>query len=253
MVFIISVSLRPISRALIFFLITAIFFPFHSAPTKIDRDELGRVELLEKIVQSRASYQLFLIDSFERQNPWEIFRGNSFLNHTEFISKKPENEAYTKESAFFKNLFPLTNKYSFMIHSYVEQPGIDKVEIRPKSAIYFPLGIPIRLIFWVYSENVDMTAKLILEQKKSSDIYLDLGSLKFEGWRRLEVKLNIPPKNLRLIQSLQIPLQLKGIRLSSSPFQQKGPFFIYLDQMTLLLETSVVTYPGSEVKDNWGD
>ena len=76
----------------------ASLFPLASAPRKQDEDELGRVELLDRVLKERSTYKLFLIDSFENQNPWKIYRGNSFLNQTEFIAKTPESSAFLAES-----------------------------------------------------------------------------------------------------------------------------------------------------------
>jgi hypothetical protein len=195
-----------------------------------------------------------MISSFEGDSPWEIYRGVSFLNHWEFTGKLPENLAFETEKEMLLSQFPNTNfQYSYMIHSFVENPGIDKLEIRPKENLFIDGGIPIRLFLWVYSENFDFTANLIFEQEKSGDVVLPIGSLKFQGWRRMEVPLSFPPKNLRLLRSLQIPIRLKGIRFISSPFQKKGPYFFYLDNLYILLDRSGSAYPGSEVKDNWGN
>lgn len=202
----------------------------------------------------KENYQVFNLEDFEPGRKWEIYRGDSFLNQSSYISKTPEGKAWEKEKEVLGNYFSQNRKTSFMVHSYTEIPGRDKIEIRPPEPIYLPAkGIPIRLFFWAYSDNLDMTAKLILGQEKSKDVFIDLGSLKFQGWRRIEVKIAIPPKNIRLIQSLQIPMKLKGIRFQSSPFQKKGAYFFYLDQMSVLLDTSGAFYPGSEIKDNWGD
>jgi hypothetical protein len=253
MVLLVSAQKAELSRLLQIFLILASLFPLASAPRKQDEDELGRVELLDRVLKERSTYKLFLIDSFENQNPWKIYRGNSFLNQTEFIAKTPESSAFLAESNLLVKNENFDTKKSFMIHSFIELPGIDKVEIRPEAPIFLPDGIPIRLQFWAYSENVDMTIKLIIEQKKSSDLIMEIGNLKFDGWKRIEAKLQIPSKNIRLVQSLQIPLKIKAIRFHSAPHQKKGPFFVYLDQMTVLLETSTAIYSGSEIKDNWGD
>lgn len=253
MAFLISAVQTSISRYFRIFLLLASIFPITAAPWERDRDELGRVEILERVLEERATYKIFLIDSFEMNIPWKIFRGDSFLNQTEFISKTPSSPAWEKEKSLLSKYFPTSFDYSFMIHSFIENPGNERIEIQPNAPIYFPEGIPIRLFFWVYSENVDMTGKLILSQEKSKDLYIDLGSFKFEGWRRIEATIQLPAKNIRLVQSLQIPLKVKGIRFSSSSFQKKGPFFLYLDQMTVLLETSSSSYPGAEIKDNWGD
>ena len=98
MVLLVSAQKAELSRLLQIFLILASLFPLASAPRKQDEDELGRVELLDRVLKERSTYKLFLIDSFENQNPWKIYRGNSFLNQTEFIAKTPESSAFLAES-----------------------------------------------------------------------------------------------------------------------------------------------------------
>jgi hypothetical protein len=253
MVLLLSTRRIPFSIGLQIFLISASFFPPHSAPWNQDRDELGQVKILERILEDKKTYQIFLIDDFDSQRPWKIFRGDAFLNNTAFISKIPAGPAWEREKKVLSPWLSQGKEYSFMIHSFIEIPGKEKVEIRPQEPITFPDGVPVRLFFWAYAENVSMSAKLILKQEKSKDLMIDIGDFGFEGWRRIEIPIRIPARNVRLIQSLQIPFQLKGIRISSRPHQKKGPFFIYIDQMSVLLDTSQAKYPGSEIKDNWGD
>lgn len=237
-----------------------------SAPRETPDDEVGRVAILERILEEQKTYQIFPIDGFQGQRQWKIHRGNTFLNQTEFVAQIPPSTAWSREQnlLFGKKTSTRDNQgtnpaltppteLSFMLHSYVEFPGKDKWEVKPIEPIAIPEGVPIRLFFWVYSENVDATAHLVLEQSKSKEIPIPLGSFKFEGWRRLEIPVHIPAKNIRMVQSLQIPLKVKSLRISSSPFQTKGSFFLYWSSLAMLLETSAVHYPGAEIKDNWGD
>lgn len=225
-----------------------------SAPWTPTQDDLGRVRILEKAIQERENYTLTYVEPFDSERPWHIYRGDSFLNHTSFIAKTPSGEAWDLECSVLKNFSNFSGKYSFMVHSFVEIPGKDKIEIQPKEPIFLPIsGIPIRLVFWAYSENLPMSLTLILSQEKSKNLYISIGNLNWEGWRRVEVPLSIPYTNVRLIQSRQIPLRIHGIRIQSSPKQEKGPFFFYLDQMYMVLDTSRSFYPGSDVLDNWGN
>ena len=115
-----------------------------------------------------------------------------------------------------------------------------------------PVGLPIQAIIWVFSEGHHITLDLLVSQKKSKDIHLPLGLLNFFGWRRLEVPINLPHLNAKLIQSLSIPISVKGFHLATRPTQKKGAFHLYFDNLTFLLDTSTFTYPGADIQDNWG-
>jgi len=249
----ISTPLLLYSIAFKIFLILASHFSLWGAPWERDRDELGRVKILAKVLEEINTYRFFLLEDFESETPWGIYRGDSFLNETSFVAKTPKGEAWDREGEILAFLRQKSSgNYSFSVHSYVEIPGKEKIEIRPKEPIYIPLGIPIRLFYWAYAENLPMSLTLILSQEKSKDLHIPIGNLQFEGWRRVEIPLSIPPRNIRLIQSLQIPLRIRGIRVQSSPKQNKGGYFFYLDRISILLDTSSTLYPGSEVLDNWG-
>jgi len=223
------------------------------APAKVKESDLvGKIQILGEILKNKDVYEIFLADDFEGSRPWKIYRGISFLNKTEFTAKTPDSEAFSLEHKIYSGLYKNENRNSLLLHSYFENPGKQNLDLRPQERIRLPPGVPIRFFIWVFSNDYNMNLKLVISQEKSKDLYFDIGNLKFEGWRRLEAKINIPPRNIKLHLSLQVPLEVKGLRIEPSPFQKKGIFFVYFDQMGFLLEKRKSIYPGSEVKDNWG-
>ncbi|MCE9501902.1 MAG: flagellar assembly protein FlaA [Leptospira sp.] len=237
-----------IAFAILFCSQVALFAP--SRPG--ERDELGRVQILSEIITKEHSYTLFVAEDFEGENLWKINRGISFLNRTEFISKTPESEAFKLESKLYKDITQRDSRNSLMVQSYFEIPSKETLEIRPNKNIRLPPGIPVRIFVWIFSNDYNMDLSLILSQNRSKDIYLELGEIKFEGWRRIEKKIVLPDRNIRLNLSMQFPFEIKGIKIKPSPFQKRGSFFIYFDQMAVILEKRNTTYSGSEIKDNWG-
>lgn len=95
-----------------------------------------------------------------------------------------------------------------------------------------------------------MDLQIILKQQLT-EIPVKLGSLKFEGWKRLEATIVVPPQNRWKHERKATPFEIKGFVITCEAFQKKGAFFIYLDQMAILLDRSFATYPGSEIIDNW--
>ncbi|EMJ63061.1 flagellar filament outer layer protein FlaA [Leptospira sp. P2653] len=223
-----------------------------SAPVKRDEDEMSRVLILEKILSEWKQYNLFLVDSFDGARPWEIYRGVSFLNEIRFNPQIPDNTAFSKEREFYPSLSTANDYRSMMIQTFFENPKHAHLEIRPKEKIRLPIGIPSRIFFWMYSSSQNAKLELVLYQHKSKEIVIDLGDLNFDGWKRIEKKLTIPVKNTRLNQNLHYPFEVAEIRLIPGPFQKKGEFVFYLDRMGILVDTRNNSYPGAEIKDNWG-
>jgi len=245
----------PRKKSLLLFLILGqIVLDLNSAPRPWDRDEEGRVERLEKALQTEKNYVLYLAEDFEGERPWSFYRSDSFLTHTQFSGNLPDSSAFPKETEVYRNNgYPnIQAQNSFLIQTFVENPKTDHWDIRPKEQLLLPLGLPIQAIVWVYSEGHHMTLELIVTQKKSKDVILPLGVLNYLGWRRLEVPINLPKENARLIQSFSLPMSVKGFRLHTQPTQKKGAFHLSFDNLTFLLDTSTFIYHGSEVQDTWG-
>lgn len=233
-----------IKTRLIVFLFLLILFKINAS----DSDDLEKVKSIEAVVNKGSRYKLYPAELFDGEMPWRIARGSSFLDTTSFISKTPTTEAYKLESKLYYKEESKTK--SMQVYSNIEIPGRDKFFIKPEVSRSLPAGTPSRIFLWVYSNNYAINLKVILSQKKSPDVIIDFGQLKFNGWRRLDAKVNIykPQERLNLDRFSQF--EVKGILLESSSFQSKGSFYLFIDQMGILIEKPE-TYPGSEVPDGW--
>jgi hypothetical protein len=233
-----------IKTRLIVFLFLLILFKIDG----FDSDDLEKVKAIEAVATRGSRYKLYPAELFDGEMPWKISRGSSFLDTTSFISKTPTTEAYKLESKLYYKEESKTK--SMQVYSNIEIPGRDKFFIKPEVSRSLPAGTPSRIFFWVYSNNYAINLRVILSQKKSPDVIVDFGQLKFNGWRRLDAKVNIykPQERLNLDRFSQF--ELKGILLESSSFQSKGSFYLFIDQMGILIEKPE-TYPGSEVPDGW--
>ncbi|RHX84440.1 flagellar assembly protein FlaA [Leptospira stimsonii] len=241
--------------ALFFFLISILsgsFTGLPSAPVKREEDEISRVLILEKILSEWKQYNLFLVDSFDGERPWEIYRGVSFLNEIRFQAQIPSHGAFSKEREFYPTLAPANDYRSMMVQTFFENPKHAHLEIRPKEKIRLPIGAPTRIFFWMYASSQNAKIELVLHQYRSKEIVIELSDLSFDGWKRIEKKLEIPARNTRLNRSLRYPFEIAAIRLIPGPFQKKGEFVFYIDRMGLLIDTRDEAYPGAEIKDNWG-
>ncbi|MCW7495752.1 flagellar filament outer layer protein FlaA [Leptospira levettii] len=226
-----------------------------SLPRPHDPDELGRVQILKSALAMDTHYLLYLVEDFEGERPWDFYRVDSFLAETQFAASVAKSDAFLEESKLLKESgYPnLQNQTSFLVQSYVENPRLDHWEIRPKEPVLLPLGMPIQGILWVYSEGHHINLSMGLSQKKSKDLYFDLGTLNFVGWRRLEFKITLPKENTRLIQSMSFPISFASFRLKSLASQKKGEFHLYFDNLCFVIDKRTFSYPGAEVNDTWGN
>jgi hypothetical protein len=211
-------------------------------------DDMERIKSIHDVISQSDRYKLFAAELFDGEVPWRIVRGASFLDTTSFVSKTPSTDAYREDSKLYYKDAVQTK--SMQIHSNIEIPGRDKFFVKPELVIPLPAGNPSRIFFWVYSNNYNINLKVILSQKKSADVIIDFGLLKFNGWRRMDAKVTVNKPQDRLNLAKIGKFELKGILLESSSFQSKGSFYLFIDQMGILMEKPE-TYPGSEVPDGW--
>lgn len=235
----------------IFILSIALILPPLYAPQWLqDEDESSKVEIIRKSIEQNL-YTLSFIDSFSAKIQWRIYRSVSNLNRTELVPLTPNKIAFKEESIMIEKFNYDDDSKSFMIQSFLDNPGKQHLEIRPENPIKINDGLPIKIVLWVYANHYDIRLKIIFTQKHSKDFHIDFGTLDFDGWKRIEKEIVLPQKNIKLLESLQHPLYLKSIGLFSGPLQKKGEFFIYLDRMYILALHPANNYPGADIKDNW--
>jgi len=238
-------------RFLVWFFLS---FQLWGAPRPVDRDELGRVERLAATLRADDRFRLFLAEDFEGKRPWVVGRSDSFLNQLELTAKTPGGEAFQKELALGPEFLQREAQglTSLMFHTFSENPKLEHWKLSPKEPIVFPLGLPVAASLWVHSEGHHLRLKLILGQKKSQDLYWDMGELNFFGWRRIDLPIMLSQNNARLIQSFSLPIFFRSLRIDALPQQKKGAFVLYFDQLSFLIDRSTFHYSGSEIQDTWG-
>jgi hypothetical protein len=223
---------------------TALVLSFHFS---IYPDELHSVEDTIRFVEGNKRFILNLVEGFEGDVPWKEDRAEGHIARIEFSKKTPDLPSYRKETEFYKTYSHQVSEGSLFYHSSIEIPGKESKILVPKSIRALPSGLPIRVFLWAKSNNLDITIHVIFEDFDKKEISTELGRLDFSGWRRLEG--SIPVKAIRLNEKKFYTL--KGILLKSAPKQKKGVFSLQLDQLSVLIDTLPLDYPGSEIQDGW--
>lgn len=190
-----------------------------------------------------------MIESFEEGHVWEVLKKHTFLSSLSFTKKIPSGNLFDLEQTYFNQSNSSFPK-SLQVHANIEIPGRDKIIFRNMEKKFFPQGRPVLVSVWVHSSNYPIHLKFTLEQKKAKDTILDFGELNFQGWKRLEAKVNLVKKPDKLNFSKTEEFCLKNIFLESKPNMTKTDFVVYLDSISTIIE-KYQEYSGSEIPDGW--
>ncbi len=207
-----------------------------------------RLEDLKKL-KSSDRYEFFLIESFEDGHVWEVLKKHTYLSSLSLTKKIPFGNLFEIEKSLFESVETEFPK-SLQVHGHIEIPGRDKIIFANTEKKFFPHGRPVMLSIWVHSSNYPIHLKATLGQKNSKDLNIDFGELNFQGWKRLEAKVNFVREPNRLNYSKREEFNLKNLFLESLPNMPKNDFVVHLDNISVIIE-KYKEYPGSEIPDGW--
>lgn len=237
--------------SLIFILLRPGIVP--APPADFPVSERDRVLKWQKVLQQSAYYSLFMIDPFEGETRWKIHRSTANLRRLTLSSKTPaQEEGFVEEAKVYRDFTPyyLQNLQSLFLHSYFETPSRESIFLKPIQPIFFSGGLPVRFFYWIYSNGYDLSFRAHLSQKKGGRLIVDLGKLNHYGWKRFEVTIPLNMLHRELYEKRRSHMQLRGFSLKPGARMKKGDFFIYIDQLSALIEKKM-SYPGSEIQDTW--
>ncbi|MEM7183527.1 MAG: flagellar filament outer layer protein FlaA, partial [Spirochaetota bacterium] len=183
---------------------------------------------------------------------WKFHRSVASIQRLSLAAKTPDLAGFATEAELYSkysNRFT-RNLQSLFLHSNFANPNREHISLKPKRKIIFPGGVPIRFFLWVYSNGYDLNLRAHLWQKKSGKLLVSLGKLDHFGWKRFEITIPLQKKHRLLYEKRRFPIELTGLSLKPGSSLQKGDFFLYFDQMAVLLENGM-EYPGSEIRDTW--
>ncbi|GHU02959.1 membrane protein [Spirochaetia bacterium] len=102
---------------------------------------------------------------------------------------------------------------------------------------------------WVWGANYNYYIEIYLRDYQGVVHKLNLGSIKYEGWKNLRV--NVPngiPQGKRLLPRLAA-LKFVKFRIVTQPLEQVGNAYIYFDQFKVLSDMFETTFDGDELAD----
>ena len=143
--------------------------------------------------------------------------------------------------------------YSYELHCFFENPGLDSIKFEPNKRFvktYYE-GRPLAISLWVYGMNKRHKLFAVFTNYTKHKYLVPISSLDFTGWNRLYAKIPsyIQRRNPR--RETRYDFTFKGFIIKSHKAEDSGLFLFTYDQVMLLIDTSEETYPGSDIKDKF--
>ena len=205
-----------------------------------------------------AHFMLVTLDDFEESEDW-IADATSPLGDTRTLklvqrgeiravddenSRPPEGEAKPIGAD------PQNANHILGVKTWFEDRGFDRVEVMPPHE-YAIKGKARQFSIWVLGRKFRHSMAIKLRDYRGKIHKLSLGRLDFFGWRKLTV--TVPgwlPQSTRY-SLLDKNLHFVSLFVTSDVHEVPGTFYFYMDGLKVLVDRSELTYPGSEIKDNW--
>ncbi len=195
-----------------------------------------------------------VLNDFESAEDWRAFStsplGDTKVQTKLQLGKMVDVYAPSNLTTAEKQLFQEGKNHVLGIKTYFKDRGFDRVEIRPPHE-YRVEGIGKEVSIWVLGRNYRHTLYFKFRNYAGKIYKLRAGRLNFFGWRKLTVTLpgwlsqdarfSLFDKNLRFVSMF----------VESDKREVGGPFYFYVDHLTMKVDRTKSSYPGSKIRDLW--
>ncbi len=116
-------------------------------------------------------------------------------------------------------------------------------------------GVCNKMSIWLLGRGRDVNIEIVLKDYLNRLYYLHIANLNYLGWKYWEIDVpeNIPQNANQFPQ--KETLKIMGFLVTNHPkrFSENiyQPFYLYMDEFEVLLDSNIDDYPGLEIKDNW--
>ena len=205
-----------------------------------------------------AHFMLLTLDDFEESEDWRADATSplgdtktlKLVQRGEIRAVDDENTRPPDQEATPITEDPQNPNHILGVKTWFEDRGFDRVEISPPHE-YAIKGKARQFSIWVLGRKFRHTMAIKLRDYRGKIHKLPLGRLDFFGWRKLTV--TVPgwlPQSTRY-SLLDKNLHFVSLFVTSDVHEVPGTFYFYIDGLKVLVDRSELTYPGSEIKDNW--
>jgi hypothetical protein len=120
-------------------------------------------------------------------------------------------------------------------------------------------GIAKTISVWVVGRNFNHTLKIMLQDFNGNDFELTMGSLNFQGWKKMEVP--VPPaspdgrngiiqRNMHFTHKMGV--KVTGFKIECDPMEAYGSYYIYMDDLRAVTDLFAEdNRDEDDMPDNW--
>lgn len=223
---------------------------------KYDWTRQAEANALRQWQESVKNQPGFTVLSLENDWPaikWKDWTKLSFMTRFRNVARQPEEKVHEAEKDLIKETGgKRPNSTALSVITDFNNPGRQNYLLGPARP-YYLRGFLRRFSVWVRSDNYRHRLSLVLEDSFGRRHVLSLGTLNFKGWRRLEIQLpsEFATRNKR--QTEQYRARFRGFYIQSHKREPRSTCVLLLDHMNFLADRSEWVYPGSQIKDDWGN
>ncbi len=137
-----------------------------------------------------------------------------------------------------------------------DRQGYNYIELIPdrknEDGEYIGIPIPGRvkmLDVWVWGSQYDYYMEAHVMDYRGFTHVLNLGSLKYEGWRNLKALIPVSiPQGRKYVPQIE-PLSLMKLVIWTRPQEKVDNFYIYVDYVKILTDTFITRFDGESLAD----
>jgi hypothetical protein len=215
--------------------------------------EIADVNNWKDVLTQKKHYKLINIENFEKGLIWIDGSKLSYSTRLELISNIPEEKAYQNEQKILEQFTNSGNgKTSLSVHTHFTYQGKEIFLMKPRVPI-FVKGYLKRFSIWVYSNDYKHALELVMLDTFKKRHFVRIGKLDFRGWKRFDIALpkEFSTRNKRSNEPYRS--DITGLLIRSNHFEKRDSCHIIIDNFNFLVDRTEWIYPGSEIRDNWGD
>jgi len=215
-------------------------------------DAEGQVVFLSRFLAEFADrYRLYPVDLFERETLYRSHAPSTDLVDLRFVYRTPDLPPFESEKEIIRKYAKPSAEFeqSFMIHTLFNLPA-QQLRIVPEHPV--PLnGQLFRVSVWIHSKMYRHSLSLFFRNSDGREVEVPLGSLMWNGWRRVALQLPEP-----LFRRGRKPLNrythfFIGFLLKAPPNGDPEAVSILIDNLLVIADQKELDYPGNEILDTW--
>lgn len=222
-------------------------------------------------IRPSKNMEFFCVEDFESGIPWISHAGGAHEVISRFVKTFPGDKslsqkkkeylysAYKDDWQLFNDSNEIHNRKKlpapekvYEVRSYIRKPGLDYLYLEAPHGVVYMDGSARMMTLYAHSRNYRHTAYGVFVKPGNNKIYVPLGDLNFDGWKRISVILPATIGYPDAHRSKAHVTAFAGIKIITHKMEPEGDLMIMLDLISFLVDKSMTHYSGSEIPDNWG-